>query len=89
MAVVADVHRTLLYGGIFLYPAQRGMPHGKLSLVFEAAPMAFLARQAGAAASAGEAGCLLELLPRSTQQRTPVFIGSSDDVAECLREVCG
>ena len=48
-----------------------------------------LVRQAGAGASAGEGGCLLELLPKSTQERTPVFIGSSDDVAECLREICG
>ena len=89
--MIADVHRTLLYGGIFMYPAQRGMPHGKLSLVFEAAPMAFLARQAGATAIAGPgaAGCLLRQVPQSTQQRTPVVIGSRDDVAEYMREVSG
>lgn len=78
--MVADVHRTLLYGGVFFYPAQPPtMPHGKLSLVFEAAPMAFLAHHAGAHESCGTGGSLLDLAPSSTQQRTPVVIGSRDD----------
>jgi fructose-1,6-bisphosphatase I len=78
-SLVADFHRNLLGGGVFYYPADTrdpGKPHGKLRLLYEAAPLAFLAEQAGGAASDG-ARPILEIEPSSLHQRTPLFIGDS------------
>jgi fructose-1,6-bisphosphatase I len=80
-SLVADVHRNLLYGGIFLYPADQKNRRGKLRLLYEAAPLAFIAEQAGGAASDGERR-ILDLVPESLHQRTPLIIGSSEDVQD-------
>jgi fructose-1,6-bisphosphatase I len=75
-SLVADAHRTLLQGGIFMYPADAKSPHGKLRLLYEAAPMAYIFKQAGGCASNGEQD-ILEVEPESLHQRTPLFLGSS------------
>lgn len=83
-SLVADFHRNLLHGGIFFYPADRKdprKPHGKLRLLYEANPLAFVAEQAGGAASSGTQR-ILEIAPQSLHQRVPLFLGSADDVAE-------
>lgn len=82
-SLVADFHRTLLYGGIFMYPADTKNPHGKLRLCYEAAPFALLAEQAGGRASDGEKP-VLDLVPQSLHDRTPLYIGSTKfvDMAE-------
>jgi fructose-1,6-bisphosphatase I len=79
-SLMADVHRTLLSGGVFYYPADTrdpGLPSGKLRLLYEAIPLAFLAEQAGGYASDGRQS-ILDIQPTSLHQRTPLFIGSRD-----------
>jgi len=78
-SMVADVHRTLLTGGIFMYPGEASAPQGKLRLLYEAAPMAMLMEQAGGAASDGRRP-ILDLVPTALHQRTPVFLGSVEEV---------
>ena len=85
-AMVADIHRTLLRGGIFVYPQDVKNKKGKLRLLYEASPMAFLVEAAGGAASDGK-NRILDIEPTELHQRTPVFIGSPDDVADALRFV--
>jgi fructose-1,6-bisphosphatase I len=72
---VADIHRTLLQGGLFMYPADSESPKGKLRLLYEAAPMAMIVEQAGGRASDGR-GRLMEIVPDSLHQRTPLYMGS-------------
>jgi fructose-1,6-bisphosphatase I len=81
-SLVADFHRNLMYGGIYLYPGDRRNPNGKLRVLYEAAPLAFIAEQAGGAASNGH-GRIMDVVPTALHQRTPLFIGSAEDVAEC------
>ena len=79
-SLVADFHRNLLGGGIFYYPADSRdpkRPHGKLRLLYEAAPLAFLAEQAGGAASDGTQP-ILDIQPTDLHQRTPLFIGNRE-----------
>jgi fructose-1,6-bisphosphatase I len=79
-SLVADFHRNLLGGGIFYYPADTRdpkLPHGKLRLLYEAAPLAFLAEQAGGTASDGMQP-ILDIQPTSLHQRTPLFIGNKE-----------
>ena len=76
---VADIHRTLLQGGLFMYPADSKSPNGKLRLLYEAAPMAMIVEQAGGKASDGKRG-LLEIVPKSLHERTPLFMGSTEFV---------
>ena len=78
-SMVADFHRTLLYGGLFMYPADERHPDGKLRLLYEGAPMAMVLEQAGGLATNGEIG-LLDIEPDSLHQRTPVFMGSKEYV---------
>ena len=78
-AMVADVHRVLLKGGIFMYPPTAKAPDGKLRLMYEANPMAFIVEQAGGAASTGR-GDILDVLPEALHQRVPVIIGSQHEV---------
>lgn len=78
-SMVADIHRNLLYGGIFMYPADSRSPNGKLRLMYECNPMAFIVEQAGGRASNGKQR-MLEVTPTSLHQRTPIFIGSEEDV---------
>ncbi|TNN75580.1 Fructose-1,6-bisphosphatase 1 [Liparis tanakae] len=85
-SMVADVHRTLVYGGIFLYPANATSPKGKLRLLYEGNPMAFIIEQAGGVATTG-AVRLLDIQPTDIHQRVPVVLGSPDDVQEYL-DVC-
>lgn len=79
--LVADVHRILLGGGIYLYPGEVEKPEGKLRLLYEANPMAMVVEQAGGRASTGAAR-ILEVEPKKLHQRVPLIIGSADDVSE-------
>ncbi len=78
-SLVADFHRNLLGGGIFCYPANTKSPRGKLRLLYEASPLAFVAEQAGGMATDGHQR-ILDLQPTELHQRTPLFIGSKDEV---------
>jgi fructose-1,6-bisphosphatase I len=80
-SMVADVHRTLLYGGIFMYPGDKKSPKGKLRVLYEVFPMSFLMEQAGGQAFTGKQRAL-ELVPEHIHDRSPIFLGSSDDVEE-------
>lgn len=77
--LVADVHRILLKGGLYLYPAEVQKPEGKLRLMYEAAPLTFVIEQAGGVGSTG-AERVRELVPEALHQRVPLYIGSRDDV---------
>ena len=79
-SLVADIHRNLMSGGVFLYPADQNAPQGKLRLLYEAAPLAFVVEQAGGAAIDG-ARDILDITPTALHQRTPLIIGSKRDVA--------
>lgn len=78
-SLVADFHRNLLGGGLFAYPANEKNPRGKLRLLYEANPLAFIVEQAGGLASNGR-GRILDVEPTELHQRTPLFIGSKSDV---------
>lgn len=80
---VADFHRNLLKGGIYIYPANKRDPSGKLRLMYEANPMAFIVEQAGGKASTGY-DRVLDVVPEKLHQRTPLYIGSAElvDLAE-------
>lgn len=80
-SLVADFHRNLLKGGIYLYPATKKNPSGKLRLLYEANALAFIAEQSGALAVNGQQR-ILEIEPTSLHQRTPLFIGSEQMVRE-------
>jgi len=79
-SLTADLHRILLEGGIYCYPADDRAKDGKLRLLYEACPLALLAEQGGGAASSGRER-ILDILPRSIHQRVPLFIGSATEVA--------
>ncbi|KAK2466916.1 hypothetical protein APHAL10511_001174 [Amanita phalloides] len=83
-SMVADVHRTLLYGGIFGYPNDKKSKNGKLRLLYEAFPMAFLTEQAGGIATTGYQR-ILDVEPKSIHERCSVFLGSQDDVLDLLK----
>jgi fructose-1,6-bisphosphatase I len=90
-SMVADFHRNLLYGGIFLYPADSKdpkKPYGKLRLLYECNPMGMLCEQAGGLASTGD-GRVLEVEPTDLHQRVPLIIGSPQDVEEALAFING
>jgi fructose-1,6-bisphosphatase I len=82
-SLVADFHRNLLYGGIFMYPGDRKNPNGKLRLLYEAAPLAMLAEQAGGRASTGTMD-INDVEPKRLHERVPLYIGSKEwvDLAE-------
>ncbi|XP_034833132.1 fructose-1,6-bisphosphatase 1 [Maniola hyperantus] len=83
-SMVADVHRTIKYGGIFMYPATTTAPKGKLRLLYECNPMAFLVTEAGGLASNGTTP-ILDIKPASIHERAPCYLGSKLDVEELLR----
>ena len=87
-SLVADFHRNLLGGGIFAYPANRKTPRGKLRLLYEANPLAFIVEQAGGAATDG-AQRVLDVSPTELHQRTPLFIGSKHEVELAKRVLSG
>jgi fructose-1,6-bisphosphatase I len=78
-SLVADFHRTLLKGGVFLYPPTRSYPEGKLRLLYEANPIAFLAEQAGGRATDGRRN-ISSITPTSLHQRCPLLVGSREDM---------
>lgn len=80
-SMVADIHRNLLKGGIFMYPRTTDAPDGKLRLVYECNPMAFIVEQAGGRASDGR-NRILDIHPTELHQRVPIFIGSENMVKE-------
>jgi len=82
-SLVADFHRTLLYGGIFLYPADRKSPNGKLRLLYECAPLAFICEEAGGMAIDGKRP-IMDIEPSKLHQRSALIIGSEDNVKEYL-----
>ena len=88
-SLVADFHRNLLYGGLFMYPGSETAPNGKLRLLYECAPMAFIQEQAGGAATMGEGTRILDVQPTELHQRVPLFIGSAEDVGEVERHLKG
>jgi fructose-1,6-bisphosphatase I len=77
--MVADLHRTLIQGGIFIYPASKRYPNGKLRLMYECNPLSFIIEQAGGMATNGKQR-IMEVVPRDIHQRTPIFIGSKQNV---------
>jgi fructose-1,6-bisphosphatase I len=80
-SLVADFHRNLLYGGIYMYPRDARSTNGKLRVLYECAPLAFVAEQAGGAASDGLQR-VMDLQPSTLHQRTPLFLGSPEDVRD-------
>ncbi len=78
-SMVADLHRNLIKGGIFIYPATDDAPNGKLRLLYECNPMAFIVEQAGGKATDGKRN-ILDLKPEKLHQRTPIFIGNKEMV---------
>jgi len=90
-SLVSDVHRNMLRGGIFIYPGNLKNPHGKLRLLYECAPMAFIIEQAGGKASDGFTP-IMDIEPYDIHQRTPIFIGSKSMVEKAesyMREYSG
>lgn len=82
-SMVGDIHRTLLYGGIFCYPSDtKNHPHGNLQLCYKSAPMAFIVNQAGGKCMDETTGDLLAVKPERIHQKSPCFIGSADDIDE-------
>ncbi len=82
--MVADVHRILLKGGVFLYPPTRKATEGKLRLMYEANPMAMIIEQAGGKAMAGTGAAILDVEPTAIHQRTPVILGAAEQVDRVL-----
>ncbi|KAG5511705.1 hypothetical protein JKF63_07303 [Porcisia hertigi] len=82
-SMVGDIHRTLLYGGIFCYPKDTAQVDGKLRYLYEAAPMAMIVEQAGGKAM-GSNGRILEQSINRLHQRTPVYLGSRHEVDLCM-----
>ena len=78
-SMIADFHRNLLYGGIFMYPADSRNPNGKLRLMYECNPVAFIIEQAGGKAIDGKQR-ILDIKPENLHQRVPIFVGSEEDV---------
>jgi len=88
-SMVSDVHRTMLYGGIFMYPADKKSRNGKLRILYEGFPMALLVEQAGGLATTGyfrgSVKRILDLTPNGIHERCPVILGCHRDVEPVLR----
>ncbi|MFN8888452.1 MAG: fructose-bisphosphatase class I, partial [Cyclobacteriaceae bacterium] len=82
-SLVADFHRNMLKGGIYIYPATAKDPHGKLRLMYECNALSFIAEQAGGIASNGK-GRIMEIKPRDLHQRTPFYVGSVKMVEKAI-----
>ncbi|CAF5122659.1 unnamed protein product [Rotaria magnacalcarata] len=78
-SMVADVHRTILYGGVFLYPATKDAPDGKIRLLYESIPMAYIVEKAGGASSDGQQS-ILKLQPKEIHGRSPIFLGYKGEI---------
>ncbi|KAJ3555199.1 hypothetical protein NPX13_g10408 [Xylaria arbuscula] len=79
-SMVADAYRTLLYGGIFAYPADKKSPKGKLRILYECAPMAMVFENAGGQAVNSKMQRMLEVVPESIHDRSGIYLGSHDEV---------
>jgi fructose-1,6-bisphosphatase I len=81
-SMVGDVHRTLCYGGVFCYPADKKNPNGKLRLLYECFPMAYIIETAGGKAIVGNASTqrILDVVPTAVHQRTPILMGTIEEV---------
>jgi fructose-1,6-bisphosphatase I len=86
-SMVADVHRILLKGGVFLYPPTKKAPAGKLRLMYEANPMAMLIEQAGGKALAAPGQRILDVQPKNIHERTPVILGSAEEVDHVVAQL--
>lgn len=82
-SMVGDVHRTLLYGGVFGYPADTKNPNGKLRLLYEGAPMSYIVEQAGGLATTGVER-VMEITPTNVHQRVPIMMGSKNEIEEVI-----
>ncbi|MBC7790065.1 MAG: class 1 fructose-bisphosphatase [Anaerolineae bacterium] len=87
-SLVADIHRNLLGGGVFAYPANQKSPKGKLRLLYEANPLSFIVEQAGGAATNGT-NRILDIYPTDLHQRTPLYIGGVDEVEQATAMLGG
>jgi fructose-1,6-bisphosphatase I len=87
-SLVADFHRNLLKGGIFMYPADLNRPEGRLRLMYEANPLGFVAEQAGGAASTGRQR-IMDIMPQKLHQRTPLILGNKDAVEQAVAVISG
>jgi fructose-1,6-bisphosphatase I len=85
-SMVGDIHRTLMYGGIFFYPGSTLQPNGHLQLVYKSAPLSYVIEQAGGMSTDGK-GSLLERQPQRVHERSPCFIGSPEDIKEMKRYI--
>ena len=79
--MVADIHRNMIKGGVFIYPTTSSSPTGKLRLLYECNPLAFIVEQAGGKATDGFTR-ILDLQPEQLHQRVPIFIGSTEMVEQ-------
>ena len=87
-SLVSDFHRNLILGGVFLYPHNDNLPEGKLRLVYECNPIAFIAEQAGGAASDGKKR-ILDIIPGTLHQRSPFYAGSKNMVRRIEEYLAG
>ncbi len=85
-SLVADFHRNLLKGGIFLYPGDIKRPEGRLRLMYEATPLGFIAEQAGGAASTGYVR-IMDVIPEQLHQRTPLILGNKNVVDKVVQTI--
>jgi len=85
--MVADVHRILIKGGVFMYPPTQKAPDGKLRLMYEGNPMAMIVEQAGGKAMATPGQRVLDVTPLAIHQRIPVCLGSADEVDRVMEMV--
>lgn len=83
-SMVSDVHRTILYGGIFMYPADKKSKNGKLRLLYEGNPMSMIIEQAGGVATTGTER-VLDVVPTDIHQRVPIFLGCKRDVEKIIQ----
>jgi fructose-1,6-bisphosphatase I len=84
-SMVADVHRTLIKGGIFIYPESSKYPNGKLRLMYECNPLSMVIEQAGGKAIDGKKNRIMDIEPEAIHQRTPIYMGSKENVEEVER----
>lgn len=84
-SMVADVHRTILYGGLFAYPADKKSKNGKLRLLYEGFPMAMVIEQAGGTAINDKGERILDLVPTEIHERSGIWLGSADEVAKVMK----
>jgi fructose-1,6-bisphosphatase I len=87
-SLVSDFHRTLLRGGLFLYPGDRKKPEGKIRLLYESIPLSWIAEKAGGRGSDGKTS-ILDLQPEFVHQRTPYYVGGAEDMADVERLLAG